>query len=430
MNNHSSGLRLTASGQLGNQNQMGNRWLGTYDNAQGAARHEGDFDDIQASLFFAQQINSFNYWPSSTQTPQAPLSQWFNSSIPGPQQPYICTYNEFDGEGTDEGDLAIAGNTGSSSGGIKWLSERYLYRKLSERPEWIMPGTVFETFHDQKSTTPVGQFYDIEQEMAEMLDVSAAYQQAMDDNYSQLSAKYSDLKATDAQLATATGQDSITLLATRNTLLQDIASLTQGNAALLNNIKSQRASNSIAITAANNAIVTPNVYEQNEKAVNEIYLSVVAEGQANFTTTQINTLTNIASQCPDEGGNAVFKARSMLAVVLENKVYDDDEICNPAQPLIGDNSNSGLQTAIPLSLSVEMYPNPGNGMLTLKWNELEGNGIATMKDMMGRTVLREPIELESGKSVLNLSGISTGIYLCEILIDNKPVFAEKYVLIK
>ena len=108
--------------------------------------------------------------------------------------------------------------------------------------------------------------------------------------------------------------------------------------------------------------------------------------------------------------------------------YDDDANCGPSL-LIG--GNPGAVSMEPSSSNVQMYPNPGKDVLNLKWQDLQGaSGQVSLKDLTGRTVMVQAVDLEEGSIVLDLTRLQAGIYICEIQVDNKPVFAEKYVLIK
>jgi hypothetical protein len=59
--------------------------------------------------------------------------------------------------------------------------------------------------------------------------------------------------------------------------------------------------------------------------------------------------------------------------------------------------------------------------------------VANLHEQKGRIYLAQRVQaldLESGSTVLDLTRLQAGIYICEIQVDNKPVFAGKYILIK
>lgn len=425
MNNHKMGLNLKAGAQLGIQNQTKNQWFGTYDDMTlKGARHEGGLFEAPFSLFYVK-ASSYPDRPTTF-----PLTGWFIGPPPGtPNNNFGCASVSGGEEGTDEADLAIASNSSTGYDGNRWLSERYLYAKLRGNPQYVQPGTVFEAFRNQKSTTTVGQFYDINKDIESLFEIAPATQQVLASNYAAIGTKQADLLAIEAQLATATGTSQENLMAQKRALLQEVDVLDGSNKTILNGIQAQRSAAAASVLAANNSIVVPNLYEQNEQAVNAIFLSVVATGTGAFTPAHVQTLTNITDQCPASGGNAVFKARSLLALATETELgYDDDANCGPSL-LIG--GNPGAVSMEPSSSNVQMYPNPGKDLLTLKWQDILGTeGQASLKDLTGRTVMVQAVDLEAGSIVLDLTRLQAGIYICEIQVDNKPVFAEKYVLIK
>lgn len=139
--------------------------------------------------------------------------------------------------------------------------------------------------------------------------------------------------------------------------------------------------------------------------------------------------TNIANQCPADGGNAVYKARTLLEIATDEDLYFvNEELCSP-QLLIG--GNPGTINHEAASTSVQLFPNPGKDVLTLKWQDLTGTeGLASLKDLTGRTVMVQALDLVAGTLTMDLNGLQPGMYFCEIRVDDKPVFSEKYVLIK
>lgn len=187
--------------------------------------------------------------------------------------------------------------------------------------------------------------------------------------------------------------------------------------------RNQRISNIANVINANDAISTPSVYEANEKAVNQVYLSVISSGQANLTVSQIATLTPIADQCPADGGNGVFRARSILNAALENKVYDDEMICSARE--------SGQSWPIEKEKwPVTLFPNPASNQVNVGWQPTEGSGTIHLLDMMGRKVLSKNIDLTSGQATLQIDELSAAVYLCKIDTQARLLFTGRLVLIK
>lgn len=432
MSNLQTGLSLSsltnangAGGRLGTQTHTANRWLGTFNDNQGAVRHEGVIDDIQASRFFAEQSNS--YWPPSIVTPNSSAS-WFFPDFPDPNELYLCDLPGFTGEQPiDEADMIIAGNNSTEYGTIRWLSERYLFRKLDEN-QTLIANTTLESFFNQRKTTSVGRFNTIDNSMALLLQTDDVTAGQLASNDSLMQQKMNELRNIEGQLINATGQDSIALAAERVVLFQDIDSLTNGNAILLDNILAQRTLNADAVSTDLDSIAATLIFEQNEKIVNRIFLETIAVGQAGFSSGQIYSLESIASQCPEEGGNAVFKARSILAVINENTLFDDDEFnCIPVE----ERNRDQVQAAESILQEFRFYPNPAKNQIMLEWpSTLSGEGAVVLFDLTGREKLRRTLIFDDHKTLLQTNTLPAGIYLCKVIKGNVAIYTEKIILIR
>ena len=77
----------------------------------------------------------------------------------------------------------------------------------------------------------------------------------------------------------------------------------------------------------NAAISVQKLYESNEKAVADIFLSAIVKEAGSFSSLQEKTLQAIASQCPWIGGDAVYAARSLYRLIEPKSVFDDDVLC-------------------------------------------------------------------------------------------------------
>ncbi len=432
MKNLQTGLSLSsltnangAGGRLGTQTHTANRWVGTFNDNQGATRHEGGIFDIQQSRFFAEQSTS--YWPPSIVTPNSSGS-WFFPDFPDPNELYLCDLPGFTGEQPiDEADMTIAGNNSTEYGTIRWLSERYLFRKLDEN-QTLIANTTLESFFNQHKSTSVGRFNTIDNSMSLMLQIGDVTAGQLASNDSLMQQKMNEIRSIEGQLINATGQDSIMLAAERVVLFQDIDSLTIGNAILLDNILAQRSLNAVAVATDLDTISATLIFEQNEKIVNRIFLETIAIGQAGFSSGQIDSLESIASQCPEEGGNAVFKARSILAVINENTLFDDDEFnCIPVE----ERNRDQARVAESILLEFKLYPNPAKDEIMLEWpSNLAGEGTVVLFDLTGREKFRRALIFDNHKTLLQTNTLPAGIYLCKVIKGNVVIYTEKIILIR
>ncbi len=360
--------------------------------------------------------SSSTEWPSSIFPPLG----WFSNDQTATTD---CSVLKDDFDNTDGGDAGIAGNSLSAFTTGRYLSERYLYRKLSKNPRLVQPGSVFAAFQSQNINSVIGKFYGIEEDMATTMNIDIPTRVALHENYELLGLLNEQMLMQDSLLALDAVQDSLNSLLIRNSLLSQIDSLTLANLSLVSSIKAQRVANANGVISANAAISTSTVFEDNDKTVNDIYLTTIASGTANFSLTQIATLTSIADQCPAQGGNAVFRARSILNTVISNKVYDDKAICSLREHVP---SNRVAEIAWP----VTVYPNPASSSISFGLLPTGGNGLVVLKDMVGRQVLNSAIDLASGNTKLDVSQLQPAVYLVQLIEKGKVVFSGKVVLIR
>lgn len=435
MDTHQTGLLLTAGARIGLQNHRGNTWAGSFNSGAGAARHEGGILDIQQSSFFAQQTST--YWPPSIVTPQT-NTQWFFPSNPKEGEVYFCEEElpscDLPGfladDEVDDADYGIASDWQTAADTRQWLSERYLYRKLDNYPGLAGTGTVYDTFYVAKAATTVGQFTEIEKSIGALFSIDSLKLVQLDDNYSQLNEKMDSIRHIDSLVLTLSGTDSLNALATRLALFQKTAALTQANAGILAAVKSKRKFAANVVAAANDNITATEIYEENEKAVNDILLSTVAKGIISFDASQANTLKSIAWQCPLEGGNAVFAARSLLAVTGDTTSYDDDAICDSLE------ERNDFKASVPPVevLDFILFPNPAKDEVTLivfsesQKEDLEG--FVVFFDVTGKEVKRKSLPKKSGTILIAVNDLAAGIYYCKVNLNGISSQSKKVAIIK
>ena len=116
-------------------------------------------------------------------------------------------------------------------------------------------------------------------------------------------------------------QDSIILAAQRNSTKQGLVNINTQRESKLNTIANTRLSLANSMLSQNNSLSGTGDYRTNEKTVNSIYLQTVAVGNNTFSASQLTTLQSIAAQCPLSGGEAVLRARDILALAQGTPLF-------------------------------------------------------------------------------------------------------------
>jgi hypothetical protein len=418
------GLVMYPGARIGTQYHRGNSWSGA--NPEGQARHYGTNNDVEFSKFWVR--------PSKKPNPVFP-SDWFiseNQPVEGTVFDCITSglncFTGYTGFDTPEDtDTPIANDGLNTTNALKWLSERYLYQRMKDYGLYGDPGTVFEAFKNANETTSIGQFYEIDQALENLHRVPANTAMEMNDYYQQMEEKSDSIRIVDNLIPAATGSGLESLLAKRASLFQQHQQLRTRTKGLWVSEKYRRDALVNTTGEQNEEITATAVYEVNEKTVNEIYLRTFAKGIYDFDATQLANLTAIAEQCPLEGGNAVFRARGMVAVKNGIIEYDDESSC------YGTGERSMGKTNEILATGFSIFPNPAKNEVKLTWmpetNEDEVYTIS-IYDVLGSQVLSDKAPSRAGSIVLDVRSLKPGVYNCTVSSASKILNSAKITLIK
>ena len=173
----------------------------------------------------------------------------------------------------------------------------------------------------------------------------------------------------------------------------------------------------------NNAqLSTTDLIQSNEQITNEIYLSTIGRFAFSFSEGQKNTLYNIAIQCPLSGGNSVFKARAMLAILNSGLNYNDFDICNSVGIALRPQSKPTDHSKI------RIYPNPANHNATLLYN-IDGieDALFSITNSYGQLVEQHKLNVNNISFTFSTSNLNPGVYFCTI--NNKGISIENSKLV-
>ncbi len=425
---HSIGLRVQGNSSFTKQDNTGNQWLGSYGVA--GAEHTGSISSVIFDTRFIVNPFSSPYKPNVVSTPNAPGATWFTN---GGGTALTCNYyslcaSDIDPEPPlDDFDITIARDsfiTGTPEEAVmRWWAERGLYKRLQADTSLLSADTSLANFYTANDTTKVGLYQDVENSIEALEEESyfstklRANNDAIFDFLSQLVQKDSAMVgASVGTVATLAAQksivtDSIYLRELANDLIADSLQAVVGS--LVSTIQSQNA-----------ALVASNIYEYNEKTVNEIFLDYILTND--LDTIQLDTLVAIASQCPLQGGKAVFKARALYLLKVQ-AVFEDGIICDtiinresvPAMKLANTRSDFYLQ------------PNPAMEEVTLVFgthDALQYPDKVTITSMFGQEVASIAVQEKTENITLSLHQIPVGIYLVRSSVGNSTIGIRKLVI--
>ena len=168
----------------------------------------------------------------------------------------------------------------------------------------------------------------------------------------------------------------------------------------------------------NSAIAPSCLMENNRKAVNEIYLNTWLSGVDTFTVSQQTDLENIAYQNPLVGGVAVYSARVLLKIEV-----------NEGQT--APNKKLTIGTLAEQSLFGKFYPNPANNNATLNYQLAKGqSAYLELFDITGVKMARYELDAEGNQLIISCSNLQVGIYLYRIITNDAIAASGKLVIMK
>lgn len=195
------------------------------------------------------------------------------------------------------------------------------------------------------------------------------------------------------------------------------------NIGLFKNVADSIDANPQQAKEVNDGISPDNHAEENEKAVNAVYIETWAVDSFEFTTEQYDILYAIANENPLTSGTGVYAARVMLGLHIDDDYESiSSRMANP----------NGTQSAAVADNKIKLMPNPATNKVDY-YNKLN-------KGEAGKVIIYSKIGVEMDSQLLheginNLSFdlhrlTSGGVYIVETAINGKASDRRKLVIIK
>ncbi len=448
-NDHYFALWLTSSANLGVQTHLGNTWLNsaayTYTTiaalgTSASVRHDGTTLAQVALSRFHVNTSALPLYPPTPHRLQAgiviidwftidPLGcTWGTSGCPGEE--FSCTdtgerperqmaLNEFEEQIAAD---SIAVSVWEPE--LNRTADKELYDKLKTYPHLLADNAAATQFVAQKDADIDGTFQQILSNSRNALAADSATIAQREAYMGQLSTLYEQINALNTALA-ETGADTTSINA-QLILLYNTANQTNGQLlALAQNFAATAHSAIDALSAQNAQINWTNQYEQNEKEVNGIYFQTVAKGIFEFSPQQIADIAAIANQCPLSGGNAVYRARSLYALITE-ATYNDEAAC----------AEQGMQyknSPVPVRVSMLTFvPNPATSEVTMQiaTNMATDTGVAEVYNLMGERVHTYRLNTTQNSYSLSVNDLPPGLYMVRVQWNHQPALYGKLTVIR
>lgn len=419
------GLRYTNNLMAPIQNGRGNRWEGDEEDYSGAgAVHESNNTVIivqTAHRIFEPYDGSsnFNTYPPSIAFPNSP------TTLPGDWFPLdgfpkiVCSSQPQLTDGEEHLRLArlIAQDSVSYlPGGTVWDAEWELYRKLLQTPALMNEDSILSDFFGKTALSTLGQLVEIESGKVGIFvptqrsEAIAFFSAAMD----------SVIQAV-GMLDSAIVADSLVVISAERQVLFDQSRYLSDTLLQLSALEdSLRLLQIETLAAHNEAIVVTNSRQANQRAVNKLYLEMLAGG-VDFSQNEKDTLQSIAIQCPEEGGRAVFAARAMQAYYLSAS-YPETESCadsiqtSAMQPVNSATPKEAQKNQSEALGKVKIYPNPAGHYFIIS-DEPHLSGQLEIQDLYGRTRKTKQLSEQVWERIIT-TDLESGIYIITVTLTD------------
>ncbi len=437
---HVRGLYYSASAITTPQDKQGNLWkIGGTQSGGLEAENDGSTTNISQSEYHYNLANptpptGFHYNAAST-------INWFKTSSgansfcdDGIQNtPDYCTYYPAGCNNclTDIDQDIAAGNLVNDpyTDETRWMMEQELYAKLDKNAS-LRSSMLMNNFYNSNQGTTLSELVSVSDDNSTLFDTDSLFDSTL---------VYHDSLATE-QLNLIQEQVYLldTVISNNDTVaLHNITSAIDGYSATLGTsiatvstasyaVETNRATAAATINAANNTIIPMLSPAENERLVNNIYLNTIAINLFEFTDIQAQTLWQISQQCPMSGGNAVFRARSLYALIDKTVFYDDAKICNDVgiEARIAGNDISDKSNAW-------IYPNPTANNATLEYR-IDDNAVGQfiIYSMPGQQLYRASLTGGNGKHIFNTANLYPGVYQYMITSNGSRVHVGKLVIVR
>ncbi|MBV6454194.1 MAG: hypothetical protein FNNCIFGK_01441 [Bacteroidia bacterium] len=135
----------------------------------------------------------------------------------------------------------------------------------------------------------------------------------------------------------------------------------------------------------------------------------------------VTTLTDIAHQHPFYGGAAVYYARAMLRLNIEDVLPQLRKAHQQNQPALKNQIKS----------SYKLSPNPAKSYVTILSNQPFGdNSRLIIENLVGNKVAEFTLSANYATYTFNTSSLVNGIYTCKLISGNEVLDTQRLVIIK
>jgi parallel beta-helix repeat protein len=308
---------------------------------------------------------------------------------------------------------------------IDWTNSRLVYDKLTTNQTLLSQNPDFVDFTDSIATTTAGQYQEIKRSIVQACNIEPTNQQAQDSLRTARVNLLSSIKQIDYLIASDTNLQLLEyLIDIREGLVNDLDEIATELQNVVDLYLFGRDTQLSGLVSENNSIFSTTTFEYNEARINAIFIESLLNGDLKLNYPELNTVRNIASQCPISGGPAVYLARSIYSLFADT-LYLDKQICLEEGIL-----KSKMQKHEE-GFDFVITPNPTSGITRLELNKpLDQDGEILIKNCIGESVVKVQLAIGINQINLDLTQLPSGTYFCTVNSVNRTFSrTNKFVII-
>lgn len=301
----------------------------------------------------------------------------------------------------------------------KMVAEQYLYGDLKADSILTASNIAYQDFVDSKENTSVGYLYKTSAALSMIGKMDSSLSIPYDSASSLIKIHIDSIRYLDSLSLANNINYSTQIDVLRNSLSNEYSILS-------NIIEQQNALESANIVQAeimNNNASPIQLPDANEKFINGIEILYLKQGDDGIASYYYDIL-EIASQCPYQGGVAVYRARHFASLFNDSIEFDDEGTCLQQ----GIYKQAQLAKTL-ISNDVSIVPNPANerAEIILK-GTCEGICDIELIDVLGRKVMQQSFNCKEQRHSMKLDKLSIGIYSVFVTINKELIRTTKLII--
>jgi len=307
---------------------------------------------------------------------------------------------------------------------LRFSQQRQLYRKLVENPDLQSWGIDISDFYDDAESSIIDSFDSIDQQWQLLWKTSngleTAYQPIFDEiqDLNEESDSIQDLYATAGSLLKAAIEARMLDLSDDLLVLHDSLS---GFDSLF---RIEFDSRLTQLLDDNDHLATTELWETNEKDINELYFRYFSSDLDTFNSGQRTFIHDLAEACPQYDGIGVYKARQIREVYFDSTYSYNDSECIGRRPADQKSPNT-------VRGFITITPNPANDQTLVTWSDaIDLEVLLTLRDLTGRTLMTQSCSAGMDSYTLNLADIQPGAYWLTLYIEGQVPATGKLNIIR